>query len=109
MPGRELDTCNAKCIGHQVHKRVVGFWQVMVHRIHDLLRCVGTGHGKHARVHLAHQVAAIVGITLAQAASHDNLAVLGQGFTNGVEAFAHGIVDKTAGVHNDQIGTLKGF
>ncbi len=40
-----------------------------------------------------------------KAAGHDNLAVFGQGFADGVEAFLHGFVDKAAGIDDDEIGT----
>ena len=53
------------------------------------------------------QVAAILASAGAQAARHDDFAVLGQGFANGVQAFFHGIVDETAGVDDHQVRAFK--
>ena len=45
----------------------------------------------------------------AQAAGDDDLAVLGQGLANRVQAFLDGIVNETAGVDDDQIRAFKGL
>jgi hypothetical protein len=44
-----------------------------------------------------------------QAAGDDDLAVFGQGFANGVQAFLDGIVDEAAGVDDDQVRALEGL
>ena len=109
MPGRQLDASDAKGIGHQVDKRVVRLGQVQVNRVHHLLRGMRAGDGEHAGVHLAHQVAAALARLGAQAAGDDDLAVFSQRFADGVQAFAHGVVNEAAGVDDDQIGAFKGF
>ncbi len=38
-----------------------------------------------------------------------HLAVFGQGFANGVQAFLHGIVNEPAGVDDDEVGALEGL
>ncbi len=54
--------------------------------------------GEHIRVSLADQLG-----TLAKATGDDHLAVLMQGFTNGVERFLHGRIDETAGIDHHGI------
>ena len=44
----------------------------------------------------------------AQTTGNDHLAVFGQCFANGIEAFLHGVVDETAGVDHDEVGTVIG-
>jgi hypothetical protein len=104
---RQLEAGDPEGVRHQVDERIVRLGQVGMHRIHHLLRGMRTGHGQHARVHLAHQVAALVAGLGAQAAGDDHAAVLGQRFTDGVQAFLHGIVDEAAGVDDHQIGTFE--
>ena len=110
MLGRELDARITKAAGHQIHKGVMGLGQVLVHRIHHLLRGVGAGHGQHAGVYFGdHGAAAFLASLGSQAASHDHLAIGSQCFANGVQTFLDGIVNKTAGVHDHQIRAFKGF
>ena len=106
---RELETGDAERIGHEIDERVVRLRQIGMDRIHHLLRGVGTGHGQHARVHLANQIAATVAALGSETSGDDHTAVGGQRFTDGVEAFAHGVVDEAAGVDDHQIGTFEGF
>ena len=102
---RELDALRR----HQVHEGIVRLGQVGVHRLHHLMGGVGTGHRQHAGVHLAHQIATALAFAGTQAAGDDDLAVRGQGLTDGVQTFAHRIVDEAAGVDDHQIGTGKGL
>ena len=95
--------------GHQVHKGVVWFGQVLVHRVHHLLSGMGAGDGQHAGVHLPHQIAAVLGLRSPQTASNDDLAVFCQRLANGVQAFLDGVVNEAAGVDDHQVGTGKGF
>jgi hypothetical protein len=60
-------------------------------------------------VHLLHQVATALARARAEAAGDDDLAVLGQGVANGVQAFLDGIVDEAAGVDDDQVRAFKGL
>ena len=109
MARRELDAGHPKALGHQVHKRVVRFGQVQVHRVHHFLGRMRPGNGQHLGVHLAHQIIALTIGACAQAAGHDNAPVVGQGLTNRVQAFLDRVVDKAAGVDDDQVGARKGF
>ncbi|MNT72138.1 hypothetical protein D3C72_2107090 [compost metagenome] len=70
---------------------------------------MGAGHSQHAGVHLAHHVAAIVARAGTQAAGDDDLAVFGQRFADGVQAFLDRIVNEAAGVDDDQIRALEGL
>ena len=92
------------CARHQVDEGIVRLGQVQVHRVHHLLRGMRAGHGQHLRVHLAHQVAAVVARLGAQAAGDDDLAVLGQRLADRVQAFLHRVVDEAAGVDDHQVG-----
>jgi len=107
--GRELYARLAKAVGHQIDERVMWFGQMRVHRIHHLLRSVRPCDSQHAGVHLHHQVGAAFCLACAQAACDDDLAVLSQGFANGVEAFFHSVINKAAGVDDDQISASKSF
>ncbi len=106
---RELDAGLAEGAGHQVDERVVRLGQVLVHMLHHLLRGMRAGDGQHIRVHALNQVAAAIIGARAQAAGDDDLAVVGQGLANRVQALAHGIVDEAAGVDDDQIRALEGL
>ena len=83
--------------------------KVQVHRIHHFLRGMWAGHGQHAGVHLPHHVAAVLAGFGTQATGHDDTAIGGKRFSNRVQAFLDGIVNKAAGVDDDKICTFKGF
>lgn len=85
------------------------FWQVQVHRIHDLLCRMRSGHRQHAGVHLAHQIAAVVPRLCTEATGHDHAAVFSQCLADRVQALLDGIVNKAAGVDDHQIGAFKCF
>ena len=106
---RELDARLAKSAGHQIEERVVRLGQVGVYRLHHLLRGVWAGDGEHTGVHVFDQIASAFAGACTQAARDDDLAVFGQGFANGVQAFLHGIVNEPAGVDDDEVGALEGL
>ena len=58
-------------------------------------------------VHLPHQVATTLARFGTEAAGHDDLAVGGEGFPDGVQAFLDRIVNETAGVDDHQIGAFE--
>ena len=80
-----------------------------VNGIHHFLRRVRAGDGENFRVNVAHQIIPAIGFFRAQTPRDDNFAVFRQRLANRVQTFFHGIVDKAAGVHDDQIRTLEGF
>ena len=106
---RELDAGYAKALRHQIDKRVVRLGQVQVHRIHDFLSGMRPGDGQHFGVHLADQIITVAVGASAQATSDDDASVVSQSFANGVQAFLYRIVNKAAGVDDDQVRTGKGF
>ena len=61
---------------HHVDEGVVRLGQVQVGRVHHLLRGMRAGHGQHAGVHLAHDVAPVRALARTQAAGDDDPAVL---------------------------------
>jgi hypothetical protein len=81
----------------------VGLGQVLVHLVHDLFGGVGAGDGEHLRVGRQHHV--VLG---AQAAGDDDLAVLGEGFADGVEGLFDRGVDEAAGVDHHEVGAFVG-
>ena len=109
MLGRELDAGHTESVGHQINERIMRLGQVQVHRVHHLLRGMRAGHRQHAGVHLAHQVAPARTRLGTQTAGHDDLAIFSQRLAYGVQALLDGIVNKAAGVHNDQVRTVEGF
>src|SRR5690606_31680679 len=74
-----------------------------VHRIDDLLVLLRTGNGKHAGVHVTDVV-----FGHAHAAGDDHLAVLGDGFADGIQRFRLGTIDEAAGVDDHHVGVLVG-
>mmetsp|Transcript_26280 Transcript_26280/g.62263 ORF Transcript_26280/g.62263 Transcript_26280/m.62263 type:complete len:457 (+) Transcript_26280:435-1805(+) len=106
--GRQLDAVAR----HQVHEGVMRLGHMGVHRVHHLLRRMRAGHGQHAGVDFAHQAAGVAaaGTRLgAQAPGHDDLAVLGQGLADGVQAFLDRVIDEAAGVDDHQVGPGEGL
>ena len=103
MLGRELDAGR----GHEVDERVVRLRAVQVHRIHHLVRRMRAGDGEHARVHLAHQVAACLACLRAETAGDDDLAVFSERLADRVQAFLDRVVDEAAGVDDHQVGPGK--
>ncbi|MBG6114775.1 hypothetical protein IWX86_002546 [Polaromonas sp. CG_9.2] len=101
VPGRELDAGNAKSIGHQIHKGIMRLGQVQMHRIHHFLCGMRTRDSQYARVHLAHQITATIASFGAKATCHDNLAVFGQRFAYGVQAFSDRIINEATGIDDD--------
>ena len=101
MARGELEARHTKGLRHQVQKRVVRLGQVQVDGVHHFLGGVRAGHGQHPRVHLAHHVVALCIRLGAQAAGHDDAAILGQRFANGVQALAHRVVNESAGVDDN--------
>ncbi len=93
---------------HQVDEGVVRLGHVPVHGVHHLLGRVRPGHGQHLGVDLPDQIAAACARVLstlgAQAAGHDDAAVLGQRLADRVQAFLHRVVDEAAGVDDHQVG-----
>ena len=110
---RQLDASLTTELGtllrHQINKRVVRLGHMQMHCVHHLLRGMRASDGQHAGVHLPHQVAALTAGAGTQAAGDDDLAVGGQRLANGVQAFAHRVIDKTAGVDDHQVSAGKGF
>ena len=78
---------------------------MLVHGRHDFGRRVRAGDGKHLGVCLLDERAAILG---AQAAGHDDLAVLGERFADRVQRFGDGRIDEAAGVDHDQVRAVVG-
>ena len=87
----------------------MGLGQVQVDGVHHLLGGVRACDGQHTGVHLAHHIVAICIRLGAQAAGDDHAAVLRQRLANRVQAFAHRVVNKAAGVDDDQVRALEGF
>jgi hypothetical protein len=99
VAGRELDALGRQ----QVDEGIVRLGQVLVHLVHDLLGGVGAGDGQHLRVGRHHHV--FLGT---EAAGDDDLAVLVEGFADGVEGFLHRGVDEAAGVDDHEVGAFVG-
>ena len=77
--------------------------------VHYLLRGLWPRDSQNTWVHLAHQIATALTRFCSQTPRHNHFAIFCKGFTNCVQAFFHGIVDKTAGIDNDQVGALESF
>jgi hypothetical protein len=75
--------------------------QVLLHGGDDVRIRVRTRHGQHLRVAVQNLIR--LG---AEAAGHNDPAVLGQRLADGVERFLLGGVDEAAGVHDHQIGAV---
>ncbi|MNP04069.1 hypothetical protein D3C76_959740 [compost metagenome] len=90
---------------HQVDQRVVlGLRRDhFMDGIDHLLVLLRTGDGQYARVHIADAV-----FGDAHAAGDDDLAVLGDGFADGVQRLGLGAVDEAAGVDHHYVGILIG-
>src|SRR5882724_7347585 len=86
---------------HQVRERVVRPRQMIVNRAHDLVGGVGAGDRKHLRMRLPDHVA-----LSAEAAGDDDLAVLGERFTDGIKRLFDCGVNEAAGIDHDQIRVL---
>ena len=108
VPRRQLDADRGRR-RHEVEEGIVRLRHVRVHRVHHLLGRVRAGHGEHARVHLAHQVAAALACLRAEAAGDDDLAVGGERLADRVEALANRVVDEAAGVDDHQVGAGEGL
>jgi hypothetical protein len=83
----------------KVDERIVGFGQVLVHRLHHFVGRMRAGDGKHPGMGLAHDVP--LG---AEAAGDDHLAVFVQGFADRLERLLHRRVYEAAGVDDDEVG-----
>jgi len=95
--GRELEAVVRK----QVHERVVPGRQRGVHRRHHAGVVLRAADRQHVRVGRADLFRA-----LAQAAGDDDLAVLGEGLADGVQALGHGRIDEAAGIDHDHVGGI---
>src|SRR5690606_19921769 len=71
----------------------------LVHGAHHLFVLLGPGDGQHRRMHGTDHVG-----FHAQAAGDDDLAVLDDGLTDGVQRFGLGAVNEAAGIHHDDVG-----
>jgi hypothetical protein len=89
VPRREADALRR----HEVDERIVLGRQVFVHRAHHFFIRVWAGHFEHLGMALEDALGA-----RAQAAGHDDLAVVFQRLADGVERFVDGGVDEAAGV-----------
>ena len=74
--------------------------QMLMDDGHHLFQCMRTGNGQYIRMRRFDHA-----FTGTQATRHDDLAILTQGFTDGIERFFHGRINKAAGVDHDQICT----
>ena len=97
MLGRELDALR----GNEIDERVVRLRQMLVHGRHDFRRRMRTGDREHLRVRILDERAAVLG---AEAAGHDDLAVLGERLADRVQRFGDGGIDEAAGIDDDEIG-----
>ncbi len=83
----------------KVEKRIMRLGQVCVHRLHHLCLRVRTGNREHRGMRASHDIA--LG---AEAAGHDDPAVLVQGLADRCQRFLDRRVDKAAGVDHHQVG-----
>jgi hypothetical protein len=60
-------------------------------------------------MHLPNQIPPPFSYLCTEAPGHNDTPVLGKSFANRVQTLFDRIIDKSAGVHYDQIGTLKRF
>ena len=96
---RELDPLRRNEVG----ERIVRPRELRMHRAHHLLERVRAGHREHARMGAGDDVA--LG---AEAAGHDDAAVLLQRLADRIEGLLHRGVDEAAGVDHDQVRALIG-
>ena len=82
--------------------------QVRVHGLHDLAQRVGARDSQHLWMHRRHHILPRRVFLCAEAAGHDHLAILGQRFANGVEAFLHRFIDEAASVDHNEIRAVIG-
>ncbi|MNS16754.1 hypothetical protein D3C72_484130 [compost metagenome] len=90
---------------HQVDQRVVVLaWRHdFVHGVDHLLVLLRTGHGQHARVHVAD-----IAFFHAHTAGDDHLAVFLDRFADHFQRLSLGRIDETAGVDDYNVGVLIG-
>ena len=65
------------------------------------------GNGQYARVHLPHQVAAALACFGAQASRDNHPAIGGQCLANCVQTFPDGIINKAAGIDDNEVSAFK--
>src|SRR5690606_18619277 len=96
---RELDALRR----HQVDIRVVVRLRRrgLVHRAYHFFILLRAGHRQHAGMDLADDR-----FLDAHAAGDDHLAVLGDGFADGLQRFGLGAVDEAAGVDHHHVGVI---
>ena len=84
----------------QIDKRIMQRRHCIVHCRNDLFGFVRTGDRKDAGVSRADRI-----LLDAVASRYDHTSVLGQRFADGIETFLFGAVEKTAGIHDNDIRT----
>ena len=99
MTRGQLDTLGRQQV--DVGIMVFGRWQVLMHRINNLLILLRPGDGQYLRMQFTNLC-----FIHTHAASDNHLAVFVQGFSNRLQRFSLGGINKTAGIHNHQIGIL---
>jgi hypothetical protein len=82
------------------------FWlrQVPVDLGDHGLRRMGTGYGQDLWMNLLDPVCTVLGGLRTETSRDNHPTIFGERFTDRVEAFAHGVIDKTAGIHDHEIG-----
>ena len=103
--GREFDPLRR----YEVQEWIMWLRQVLVHRIHDLLRGVGSSDGQYRGVHCRHQITPGIRLLGTQTPCDDDAAIFSECFTDCVQTLLDRIVDKPASVNNYEVCTLKGF
>jgi hypothetical protein len=84
---------------YEIQERLVRRRQVLMYRRHDLFIALRTGYFQHLRVAVENLLR-----LRTQATGDDDFAVFGQCLSNGVQGLVHCGVDKTAGVHDHEVG-----
>ena len=83
---------------NEIGERLVLRRQMFMHRGDHFLIALGAGDLQYLRV----PIEDFLGLR-AEAAGHDDLAVLGERLADGFQRFIHRRIDETAGIHDDQI------
>ena len=97
VPRRELDALRR----HQADEGIMRRRQLRMHGRHHLVECMRTRHRKDLGMGLANDLG-----TRAQATGHDDATVGVHRLADRIERLLDRVVDKAAGVDDDQIGIL---
>ena len=79
---------------------------MLVYMLHDLLHGMRSGHGQYFGMYLGHDIGAVGIFFCTKTTGNDHFAISVQCFANGVERLLNCGINETAGIDNDEIGTV---